>query len=374
MSSGLRQIKRRGQRGRGLAIAGVTLSTVGTLFVALMITLGVLGVFHEGNTSVENIKVGQCFDTVGSSLSDYSSGSGRRSTTVNVVSCDKSHDAEAFAVFTLDPSLGSYYPGVDQVARQSSEQCASYADQYLNGGQVPDSMGIFYYMPPQGGVGPQRPRGDVLLRQPRRQGERLGEIGRLGHGRRVHRRVVGRVRRRFGRRVGGQRRDRRLEVPHGVTLRGGLAVAYRRLPSCRTRSTPGRGHVAFGEQPAYLRVAEDLRRKILDGTLPPHARLPSQARIRSEYGVSDTVALEARKVLMAEGFVEGRSGSGTYVRERPEPQGIVRSGYRPAGTAEPLPPGAGATRAARAPGSRRACRTRRPWTSPSGCGSSPATG
>ena len=93
--------------------------------------------------------------------------------------------------------------------------------------------------------------------------------------------------------------------------------------------------MAFGEQPAYLRVAEDLRRKILDGTLPPHARLPSQARIRSEYGVSDTVALEARKVLMAEGFVEGRSGSGTYVRERPRRRRIVRSGYRPAGPASP---------------------------------------
>ncbi|MFI1096778.1 GntR family transcriptional regulator [Streptomyces sp. NPDC020917] len=90
--------------------------------------------------------------------------------------------------------------------------------------------------------------------------------------------------------------------------------------------------MAFGEQPAYLRVAEDLRRKILDGTLPPHARLPSQARIRTEYGVSDTVALEARKVLMAEGFVEGRSGSGTYVRERPRPRRIVRSGFRQAGT------------------------------------------
>ncbi|UWE12448.1 GntR family transcriptional regulator [Actinacidiphila bryophytorum] len=93
--------------------------------------------------------------------------------------------------------------------------------------------------------------------------------------------------------------------------------------------------MAFGEQPAYLRVADDLRRKILDGTLPPHARLPSQARIRTEYGVSDTVALEARKVLMAEGFVEGRSGSGTYVRERPRPRRIVRSGYRPAGPSTP---------------------------------------
>ncbi|GAB3955867.1 GntR family transcriptional regulator [Streptomyces sparsus] len=87
----------------------------------------------------------------------------------------------------------------------------------------------------------------------------------------------------------------------------------------------------FGEQPAYLRVAGDLRQKIADGTLAPHTRLPSQARIRAEYGVSDTVALEARKVLMAEGLVEGRSGSGTYVRELPEPRRVSRTGYRSAG-------------------------------------------
>ncbi|MFF8384374.1 GntR family transcriptional regulator [Streptomyces kanasensis] len=91
--------------------------------------------------------------------------------------------------------------------------------------------------------------------------------------------------------------------------------------------------MTFGEQPAYLRVASDLRKKIVNGSLPPHTRLPSQARIREEYGVSDTVALEARKVLMAEGLVEGRSGSGTYVRERPVPRRIARSGYRPAGGA-----------------------------------------
>jgi DNA-binding GntR family transcriptional regulator len=94
--------------------------------------------------------------------------------------------------------------------------------------------------------------------------------------------------------------------------------------------------VTFGEQPAYLRVAGDLRKKIVDGSLPPHTRLPSQARIREEYGVSDTVALEARKVLMAEGLVEGRSGSGTYVRERPVPRRVARSGYRPAGGATPF--------------------------------------
>ncbi|EMF54548.1 GntR family transcriptional regulator [Streptomyces bottropensis] len=94
--------------------------------------------------------------------------------------------------------------------------------------------------------------------------------------------------------------------------------------------------MTFGEQPAYLRVAGDLRRKIVNGSLPPHTRLPSQARIRQEYGVSDTVALEARKVLMAEGLVEGRSGSGTYVRERPVPRRVARSGFRPAGGATPF--------------------------------------
>ena len=94
--------------------------------------------------------------------------------------------------------------------------------------------------------------------------------------------------------------------------------------------------MTFGEQPAYLRVAGDLRKKIVDGQLPPHTRLPSQARIREEYGVSDTVALEARKVLMAEGLVEGRSGSGTYVRERPVPRRVARSGFRPERGATPF--------------------------------------
>ncbi|MBA6441047.1 MULTISPECIES: GntR family transcriptional regulator [Streptomyces] len=94
--------------------------------------------------------------------------------------------------------------------------------------------------------------------------------------------------------------------------------------------------MAFGDQPAYLRVADDLRKKITAGELPPHARLPSQARIREEYGVSDTVALEARKVLMAEGLVEGRSGSGTYVRAQPVPRRVVRGGFHTAGETTPF--------------------------------------
>lgn len=39
---------------------------------------------------------------------------------------------------------------------------------------------------------------------------------------------------------------------------------------------------------------------------------------------------------MAEGLVEGRSGSGTYVRERPVPRRVARSGYRPDSGATPF--------------------------------------
>jgi DNA-binding GntR family transcriptional regulator len=64
-------------------------------------------------------------------------------------------------------------------------------------------------------------------------------------------------------------------------------------------------------------MADDLRRQIIDGNLPPHARVPSRAQLARQYAVSDRVAVEAVRVLTAEGFVEGRPGSGTYVRERP---------------------------------------------------------
>jgi DNA-binding GntR family transcriptional regulator len=60
------------------------------------------------------------------------------------------------------------------------------------------------------------------------------------------------------------------------------------------------------------------------------------AEVEDLAGVSDTVALEARKVLMAEGLVEGRSGSGTYVRERPVPRRVSRSGFRPPVGATPF--------------------------------------
>ena len=79
--------------------------------------------------------------------------------------------------------------------------------------------------------------------------------------------------------------------------------------------------------PTYQRIADDLRAFIVDGNLPPGARLPSRHALARQYEVSDRVAVEAVRLLAAEGFVEARSGSGTYVRHRPEQQRLTRSWY-----------------------------------------------
>lgn len=146
---GLRQIRRTGQRGRGLAIAGIVINSVATVLVALFVVLAVVGAFDEGNTDVQDIKVGQCFNTVGNSLSDYG-GDGHRSTTVDVVPCGDEHDAEAYAVFSLDgQDLGDDYPGVDRISQISNDKCGNYADDYLGDGRLADGMDIYFYMPPE---------------------------------------------------------------------------------------------------------------------------------------------------------------------------------------------------------------------------------
>jgi DNA-binding GntR family transcriptional regulator len=79
--------------------------------------------------------------------------------------------------------------------------------------------------------------------------------------------------------------------------------------------------------PTYQRIADDLRAAIVDGHLPAGAKVPSRHELARQYEVSDRVAVEAVRLLAAEGFVEARSGSGTYVRQRPEQQRLTRSWY-----------------------------------------------
>jgi GntR family transcriptional repressor for pyruvate dehydrogenase complex len=67
------------------------------------------------------------------------------------------------------------------------------------------------------------------------------------------------------------------------------------------------------------RVVAGLKDKILAGELPPGHKLPSEAELIDEYGVSRTVIREAVTRLRAEGLVETFQGRGSFVLAMPEP-------------------------------------------------------
>ncbi|KJK55111.1 GntR family transcriptional regulator [Saccharothrix sp. ST-888] len=66
--------------------------------------------------------------------------------------------------------------------------------------------------------------------------------------------------------------------------------------------------------PAYLPIADALRRRINQGEWAPGERLPSRAKLAEEYGAHPFALQRAQELLIAEGLLEGRSGSGTFVR------------------------------------------------------------
>ena len=61
-------------------------------------------------------------------------------------------------------------------------------------------------------------------------------------------------------------------------------------------------------------VSEDLRRHIVSGFLKLGERLPSEAELTKQYGVSRTVIREAVAALRYDNLVEARQGSGVFVR------------------------------------------------------------
>jgi GntR family transcriptional regulator/MocR family aminotransferase len=66
-------------------------------------------------------------------------------------------------------------------------------------------------------------------------------------------------------------------------------------------------------EPLFRQVYLGLRQAILSGAFFADDRLPSTRDLAEQLGISRTVALLAYDQLLAEGFVVGRGGSGTYV-------------------------------------------------------------
>ncbi|RIQ21051.1 GntR family transcriptional regulator [Jiangella rhizosphaerae] len=93
----------------------------------------------------------------------------------------------------------------------------------------------------------------------------------------------------------------------------------------------------FRGRPAYLQIADDIRSQILDGTLQAEDRLPSEADLMADYGVSRIVVRNAVEVLRSEGLVVKQQGRGSFVRaQRPQRTRVVGDLYSERPEASPF--------------------------------------
>ncbi|MBE9606368.1 PLP-dependent aminotransferase family protein [Acetobacteraceae bacterium H6797] len=90
-------------------------------------------------------------------------------------------------------------------------------------------------------------------------------------------------------------------------------------------------------QTIYRQLYLALRGLMLDGTLPAGSRLPPSRALAAKLGIARSSVVGVYEQLLAEGYVEGRTGAGTFVApslpEQPEPP---QPG--PAAEAPPPPP------------------------------------
>lgn len=72
-----------------------------------------------------------------------------------------------------------------------------------------------------------------------------------------------------------------------------------------------------GPEPLYEQIAEVLAARIADGTYPPRRRIPSEAGIVDEFGVSRPTARAAVQLLVERGLVQTVRGKGSFVVDSP---------------------------------------------------------
>lgn len=104
-----------GQRGRGMAIAGLALSGAWTLFLALAIVLAVMSPTHT--VSALDAKVGQC-------LADVPTGT--RVSSLNTTGCEQPHAGEIVAVLTMPD--GSF--PAESVLKRYKDKCRDALSSY----------------------------------------------------------------------------------------------------------------------------------------------------------------------------------------------------------------------------------------------------
>lgn len=139
----LRQIRRRDERGRGMAVAGSVLSSVGLALWVVALSTGAAADFWQGfrdgarADTVLALRKGDCFNSPGG-LEGWA-------TEATTVPCARAHDGEVFAVLTRPD--GSY-PGDDRLTDLADERCYALQDAYvMDGWALPDHVAVYYLVP-----------------------------------------------------------------------------------------------------------------------------------------------------------------------------------------------------------------------------------
>jgi hypothetical protein len=135
------QIKRRPQRGRGIAIAGLVISVLTLVVGAGLLAAAFISDSRDraagiDRVSTDRLEVGQCIRTVGESTEIYS---------MPVVPCDQPHEAEVYHVFTV---ADGPFPGYPALEDESSVRCSEALEPYLTPGN--EELDIAYVYPHEG--------------------------------------------------------------------------------------------------------------------------------------------------------------------------------------------------------------------------------
>ena len=144
----LSRIKRLGQQGRGLAIAGLVLSGVWVVLIVVIIAVAGVNsasrssstgnITHAGNLSVFSLSVGDCFNSPAGT---------QDVTSVTAKPCNQPHSAQIYAKFNLTGSNFSY-PGTAKVNRLAASGCTARTGS-IDRSKTTNAMTVRFLFPDQ---------------------------------------------------------------------------------------------------------------------------------------------------------------------------------------------------------------------------------
>ncbi|MET8683569.1 DUF4190 domain-containing protein [Streptomyces sp. NPDC004732] len=146
----LAQIKKKGERGKGLAIAGSIISVVGVLLLVLAVATGGARDFAEGfrdaaresrqNAGAFPVGKGGCFDA-----SDGKIDSMKYASEVDEVPCSQGHDGEVYASFRVNHTG---YPGDADMRELAETRCTDLQFEYVMDSWADFGDAELYYFTP----------------------------------------------------------------------------------------------------------------------------------------------------------------------------------------------------------------------------------